>query len=234
VPPALLRSLVSGTEDLDWFLRSGKLLAENLSDTLAGHGLSLGQFGRVLDFGCGCGRVLRHLKGLVAGELHGTDCNRAAVRWCRGHLPFVEAAANGLEPPLSYPDGTFDLVYSFSVFTHLPEPLQRPWMDELRRVLAPGGHLLVSVHGERFADHLPPQDRPRFERGELTAIRSDLAGANECCAFHPDAYVRGVLAEGFDVVGHVPSRPDGGPLQDLYLMRRHDAPVPQRRRAVTV
>jgi SAM-dependent methyltransferase len=115
--------------------------------------LVIGQTRALLDFGCG--RVARHWQRLP-GEVHGCDFNRRLVGWCRRRLRFGRFAVNALGPPLPYPDRRFDLVYALSVFTHLPEDLQGPWMDELGRVLAPGGHAILSVHGQRYVDELSP------------------------------------------------------------------------------
>ena len=64
----------------------------------------------MLDFGCGCGRVMRWWKDLESTRLHGTDYNPYLVAWCRQNLPFAEFSVNGLEAGLDLPDGHFDLV----------------------------------------------------------------------------------------------------------------------------
>ena len=74
--------------------------------------------GSILDFGCGCGRVVRWWRDLPA-EIHGSDFNPTLVRWCRENLPFGVFEVNRPEPPLPYPDDSFDLVYALSVLTHL-------------------------------------------------------------------------------------------------------------------
>jgi hypothetical protein len=43
-----------------------------------------------------------------------------------------------------------DCIYAISVFTHLSAELQDLWMKELRRIVRPGGHLLITTHGESF------------------------------------------------------------------------------------
>src|SRR5580658_46194 len=67
LPPPELRFLVAGTADPSWFLRIGKFGAETLVELLDKQGKSLDQFQAVLDQGCGCGRVLRHLDTLPPG-----------------------------------------------------------------------------------------------------------------------------------------------------------------------
>jgi SAM-dependent methyltransferase len=226
VPAGVLRFLVAGTEDLTWFLQSGELGARTLVDVLARQGRTLDHFESVLDFGCGCGRVIRHLKGMTGGEIHGTDSNPIAIRWCQRNLSFARFRVNPLEPPLPYPDGMFDLVYAFSVFTHLTEPLQARWMDELRRVLVPGGMAILTVHGDKCAEVLLPSERVEYRNEKLVVRGTDLVGMNDCCAFHPEGYVRGVLARAFDVVDFIPEGAKGNPPQDAYLMRSRQAAWP--------
>lgn len=173
----------------------------------------------VLDFGCGCGRVIRHWRELERPQLHGCDYNPLLVDWCAANLPFAEFRMNELEPPLPYEDDAFDLLYTISIFTHLDEPLQRRWADELRRVVRPGGLVVLTVSGrERLLEHLPPPARERFDRGELVVWRSELAGMNACSVYHPERYVRDELARGFELVEHVPR---GAPdvRQDAVLLR---------------
>ena len=125
-----------------------------IRDTLSRHGVAMDELGALLDFGCGCGRVARHWTDLP-GTVHGCDYNPNLVRWCAEHLPSAEFRANGDEPPLPYADDSFDFLYSISIFTHLAEPLQIPWMKELVRVVRPGGLMLITVSGETYARDLP-------------------------------------------------------------------------------
>jgi hypothetical protein len=50
---------VAGTPEVNWFLEGGRLAAQSVRETLEKNGLALEAFSAVLDFGCGCGRVLR-------------------------------------------------------------------------------------------------------------------------------------------------------------------------------
>jgi SAM-dependent methyltransferase len=102
----------------------------------------------ILDFGCGCGRLLRFFTH-AAGSWRavGSDVDATIAGWCQENLKGTETYVNGVMPPLHHADGSFDLVYSLSVFTHLNEAEATAWLHELGRVLRPGGLLIVTTHG---------------------------------------------------------------------------------------
>jgi SAM-dependent methyltransferase len=148
VPAALLRYRVHGAFDRDSFLDVGRKCAIDLKNSLSLIGRNLQDFNNVLEFGCGCGRVLRFLYDLPERcHISGTDIDREAIEWCRSNLPRFSFAVNNPFPPLPYPTGSFDLVYAISVFTHLDEDYQFAWLTELKRVLKPGRILIATTHG---------------------------------------------------------------------------------------
>jgi SAM-dependent methyltransferase len=219
VPPAKLRIRVAGTADLDWFLESGRLAEESLRAGLARAGTRPEDMSCILDFGCGCGRVVRRWAGLP-GEIRGSDFDGVAIDWCRENLAFASFTQNGLEPPLPFASKDVDLVYAFSVLTHLPVAVQHAWMQELTRILRTGGYLLVSTHGEAYLERLGAGEREAFERGEVVVRYEGVAGTNLCTAFHPPAYVRDELGAGLELVDEVPEGARGNPHQDLFLFRK--------------
>ena len=229
VPPMRLIIRVAGWGDLGWFFESGQRGAECIRGVLEKNGIAFAGLRTILDFGCGCGRVLRHWAGVRTATVYGSDYNAALIRWCRRHLTFARFETNDLAPPLRFGDATFDLIYAFSVFTHLPEALQIQWMAELRRVLRPGGYLIISTHGERYVRALSPEQRAAFAAGRLVVQYAAAAGTNVCGAYDPPAYVRAHLARGFDVIDYVPEGAQGNPSQDLYLMQKQRLPSPERR-----
>jgi SAM-dependent methyltransferase len=208
--------LVTNSYEEELYVTSGRQVAETLRFQLAGSGIDLERQGRILDFGCGTGRVLRHFRGLKGPRLYGCDYNAAQIAWAAENLPFVQFSANSADPPLPYEEGAFDLVYCFSVFTHLAEAQQLPWMAELRRVLKPGGHLYFTVHGDDYSDAIPPEKSPDYRAGRLAVRNPEYAGTNGCAAFHPERYVRETLSKGFEIIARFPSTYP----QDSYIMRR--------------
>jgi 2-polyprenyl-3-methyl-5-hydroxy-6-metoxy-1,4-benzoquinol methylase len=219
LPPPELVYAVAGHFDLSLYLRSGVDHARFIRERLHASGIEIKSAAALLDFGCGCGRILRHWHQLESTRVYGSDANLKLVKWCNAALPFAHVAANGLEPPLRYETDTFDVVYAISVFTHLPEPLQLPWMQELERVLAPGGHLLVTTKGSSRTNAMNDAERKRFDAGDLVVQNDLYAGRNLCAAFHPERYVRERLAGNLEVVEFVPA--DGAVLtQDATILRK--------------
>jgi SAM-dependent methyltransferase len=214
LPPRRLMVRVAMTADADWFLRTGRAGY----DAIAAH-VDLGGMRSVLDFGCGCGRVLRYFHDF-AGEVAGSDLSEDAVAWCRANLPFGRFEVNRLAPPLAFADESFDLVYALSVFTHLTDDLQLAWRDELHRVLRPGGRLLITTHGTSYVPRLDGAERDRFERGELVVRWGDVVGSNLCSAYHPERYLRDTFAQGFAFLELEPEGARGNPTQDLVLLQK--------------
>lgn len=220
LPPTDLMVMVAGTPDVQWFLHFGQAAAQVILAWLADHGFAAEQTRAILEFGCGCGRVLRHLSHLRGPEIHGTDYNPRMIEWCRRHLTFASFEVNHSAPPLPYPEAGFDLVYSISVFTHLSEPLQLAWINELARILRAGGFLIITTMGESFLAKLTAEEKARFRDGQLVVQYDEVSGLNMCAAYHPRAYVQNTLAAGFEVVDCLPAGSRASMFQDLYLLKK--------------
>lgn len=149
-PGSQMTVRVAGDPHPESFFQYGRQSIQDNINALAAIGRGFADYQHILDFGCGCGRMLTWLEPLaeMGPKLYGTDTDADAVAWVRENLPYVEAGVNEPLPPTSYADGQFDLVYNHSVFTHLDEERQNAWLLELRRITRIGGHLLLTVHGE--------------------------------------------------------------------------------------
>jgi SAM-dependent methyltransferase len=200
LPPPELVGLVVGPMDPELFFESGASTASWIAAMIGENGRAVEQLERMLDFGCGCGRVLRHWPGATGASLYGTDYNPRLIEWCRANLPFADFEVNRSGPPLPLAKGGFDLIYGLSVLTHLGEPLQLSWMREFKRLLKPDGLLILTLHGRRFADWLDPDEAERFASGNVVVRGAELSGSDFCATFHPEQYVRDVLGRGFEVL----------------------------------
>ena len=222
IPPGSLRNMVCGTYDIGWFLRSGYLAAESVAKVLKKAGVDFNDFRAMLDFGCGCGRVVRHLRSLAdKSEIHCCDPNQVLVKWGKENLGFASFQTNAPLPPLDFPDKKFDFIYSVSVFTHFPERLQMIWINELSRVLRTGGFLLLTVHGMGHLKRLNADQQRAFLDGSLVVKEGKYVGSNLCRAYHPEDFVRKRLARGWAIVEFIPDGLRGEPPQDAWLLRKH-------------
>lgn len=224
LPPDQLMFLVQGSGNVREFLNDGRATALEVMKVLEANGVEIGSLKKILDFGCGCGRVIRHFHAVTRGQLHGTDYNRQAIDWCKRKLRFGQFEVNGLWPPLPYGKEEFDLIYALSVFTHLPESLQVAWMSELSRVLKPGGYLLMTTHGECYLPHMSEEERTSFRSGRLVVREAGSAGSNPFFTAHPLEYVKTHLPPDLAMLGFVPeTRRKGEPpsrlcWQDGYVL----------------
>jgi SAM-dependent methyltransferase len=189
------------------------------------YSFDLGSMRSVLEFGCGTGRVLRHFRNISGLRLAGTDANPKPIEWDRKNLPNIEFYNNELTPPLAFGDECFDLVYALSVFTHIPLELQRNWVDELRRILIPGGYLLCTVSDESC---LSIEDRARLERdGALTFDRNHPRASystqvlGSWDVFQKRGQVRATFRVGFDILCYT-SEPAVSGQHTLILRKQAD------------
>ena len=228
MPPPVLRYRVHGGLDRSQFDEVGRTCAENVREALAATGHSLEEFRSVLDFACGCGRVMRHLagRGAPSGKFHGSDIDAEAIEWNRQHLGHLATwAVNGPDPPTGYASGQFDLVICISLLTHLDEPSQFAWLAELQRILLPGGMILLTFHGPFCHGDLSWRERKTLETSGILYKRfwsgnMKLDGLPESyqLAYHTPDYVRERWGEYFDIVRYTPRGINDH--QDLIQMRR--------------
>jgi SAM-dependent methyltransferase len=110
------------------------------------HGYEMSHGKRVLDVGCGNGYVLSRYARRGA-EVHGVDLTGTAVKLSRRRFE-IEGIHGSFQQidgvHLPYPDHHFDIVCSMGVLHHIPDPA--PLVAEMRRVLKPGGEIIVMLY----------------------------------------------------------------------------------------
>lgn len=188
--------LIGGTGGGDF-----RAIGEELAGLLREHG-GVTRNSRVLDIGCGVGRVALPLTRTLGpeGQYDGFDIIPRAIRWCRRNISsrypnfrFRRIAVRSSEYSVfgkraseitfPYPDGRFDCAFAFSLFTHLTAAEMQQYIRESARVLAGEGRLVATFFllNERSQAELaslpPPCDFPVEDGPCRLASRENPAAA---------------------------------------------------------
>lgn len=131
------------------YLATGTRDVNRMAEVLKGCGHTLAANATMLDFGCGGGRMLRHLSTVAPeGTFWGCDTESRAIAWAQAYLdPRYRLFTNLREPHLPFAAGSLDLVYAGSVFSHLHD-MAEFWLLELRRIVRPGGTLYLTFQDD--------------------------------------------------------------------------------------
>jgi SAM-dependent methyltransferase len=177
---------------------------------------------RLLDFAAGYGRMARHFKMLLPeARLVAMDIHPAAVTFNRDILG-IESVLSDHTPDRVPAVGPFEAIVAISFFSHLRREAFRPWLARLAEMLAPGGVLLFTAHGETSA------------AGPMSAVTPDETGYGHVAASDQDdistrhyvsavtlsRFVRDQIAAlpGLRMIGFEPGTWMGH--QDLYILQK--------------
>jgi SAM-dependent methyltransferase len=230
IPSPENRRRVHGSDGLSDYLLEGFsafVKIERVLDQVSGRRYN--SFPTILDWGVGCGRFSRYFEPHRASgplSLIGIDIDEINVQWCQQYAPWMHVQLVDAVPPTPLDEGGVDLVIGVSVFTHLREPDMVLWLEELFRLVRPGGFLAVTTHGDTTLSRsgLGPAYRSELhQRGQLDiGHNSNIDGAvpNDYYrnVFHTESYVRSVFGRFFTVLAFIPGII--GNNQDLVILRR--------------
>ncbi len=159
-----------GQGDEDAYRQSGLVNSGRILRCVADAGCDLaGTSTEVLDFGCGCGRLLQCFARYTDRcRLTGADVDEQAIAWCRSAFDFAEFGVLPQASPSDFETARFDVIYAYSVFSHLPEASHRAWLEELHRIAKPGAVLVLTTMGRnclrQYASGKRPDEHPSARR----------------------------------------------------------------------
>lgn len=173
---------------------------------------------RVLDWGCGPGRVLAHMRTLLPqAEFNGCDPDPRALASASASLPEISFTRIGPAPPTPFAPASFDAIYGVSILTHLPEQRARVWIAELARLLDPDGAVLVTTHGARTAERLPPELQARFDAGDYVIRGGAKIGSRTYVSYFNEAAGRALFSPWFGDIAFHPGNAEF--IQDIWVLR---------------
>jgi SAM-dependent methyltransferase len=220
----LNRSQLSEPDYPDRYFAGGYMTLLDWLRRLEAVGLNLRTVGAIFELGCGTGRLLRHFRGIHGIRLVGSDTNPECIAWCRDNIAGPEYHCNEVTPPLPFAaENDFDLVYAYSVFTHIPTDFQVAWLQEIRRILAPRGFFLCTVLGEHLQSlMLGPQETTQLRTdGHFTLTSADSrasystqVGGSGWDVFQTRAEIIRVFGAVFRILDYVPG------IQDLLILQK--------------
>lgn len=180
--------------------------------------------GSLLEWGCGSGRLTTHLIDMLPGAtVSGTDIDSEAVQWASDYLKGTFKPCR-IEPPLPFADSEFDAIVSLSVFSHLTRHYQEVWLEEIRRVLKPGGLFAASTHGRYAGRWIFPRDCERLLASGFyddlpdAALGHVASGEYYRATFQTYEYTKPFWGEYFEVLDFCEGAMSN--LQDIYVLRR--------------
>jgi SAM-dependent methyltransferase len=229
VPPEANMMRVIGDTSSSRFRMGGAMTYKNIEHYLAELGYTWSDFPRILDWGCGAGRISRYLISESGSEVTGADIDPDNIAWCSSVYTQGIFTTFPLRPPVSFSDSHFDIVIGVSVMTHLQEDDQHHWLAELRRITRAGGLILLSVRGPTmfaYGDFPPALYRELQTKGyidncrdgALDAVVEDLEYYRS--AMHSRPYITKVWGEYFEVMAVVDAIAG---VQDFVVMRNTKA-----------
>ena len=174
---------------------------------------------RILDFGIGWGRIIRFfLKDVLVENIYGVDVDPYMIELCKDtNVPGTLCVINPL-PPTKLPDASLDIIFAYSVFSHLSQDAADSWIEEFNRLLKPGGIVVATTQARNFIDYCEQlrNQQPEFEWHEK--LRRSFVDTQAAFA----AYDRGEFL--FSPTGGGESRPSsfyGEALIPSAYMQKH-------------
>ncbi len=231
-PPAHVHAMVRSSEFV-----GDQYYCDLVASALERVGAGFRTGGSYLDFGSSSGRVVRTLAtAFPDASFLGCDPNADAIEWASNHVPSVDFFVSSTVPPLeSIADQSLDGVYAISIWSHYSNAAGRRWIEEMGRVVKPGGHLVLTTHG--LGSLLHYLDRAILSEELVTELTDGVLADGHAFyesfgtdgdwgvtdtdwgdSFTHPAFLAQHMLEGWSLLSYQTRRAEGN--QDVYVLER--------------
>jgi ubiquinone/menaquinone biosynthesis C-methylase UbiE len=176
----------------------------------------------ILDWGCGTGRVIRHIPDIQKeASCYGVDIDCDGIYWCKKNIESVyfDCIENQCLP---YPSNYFNLVYGISVLTHIHHQETNYWVNEIKRVLEPNGVAIITTHGSQYFYQLNQLQIKQLEQEGAFSNNFKHQGDRLLTTYHSANHLKVTLEEYFTIqqywAGKEFPQKMGG--QDCWIIRK--------------
>ena len=171
----------------------------------------------ILDWGCGVGRVTRHLPNYFPGaKITGGDVNPSCIQWLQNN---IQSSTDLSGDTIS---SQYDLIIALSVLTHLPASEQANWLNKLYGLLQPQGLVWLSTHGKIYLHQLTHQQKKQLSEQGILTLGADKKGSRQMRTYHSYSGMKQLLGQDWEIVMYYDGEKFPGILggQDAWLLKK--------------
>ncbi|MBU3743832.1 MAG: class I SAM-dependent methyltransferase [Sediminibacterium sp.] len=177
----------------------------------------------IVDWGCGTGRVTRHLHHYFPeARITGIDANPACIEWLQHNIPDIDWQLGSYQLQNKLPAYSVDLIIALSVLTHLPAADQPQWMQQLHKQLHTNGLIWLSTHGSKYDYQLTGAQRAQLlEKGILT-LGAEQTGSRAMRTYHTYKGMQQLIQKDWQLILYYNGAKFPGVLggQDAWLLKK--------------
>ena len=209
----------TGKINYPWYLQSGREAAAEIASFIRYFHPAPPQ--KILDWGCGVGRVTRHLpEYFPKATITGADIQPSSIDWLKSHCPriFWQMTAELNKTP----DALFDLIIGISVLTHIPAAEQTDCLQLLHRLLQKDGLAYISTRGSHYSAELTSDEKEQLSAKGILTCGGEVPGSRAMRTYHTPLGMQTLLADHFEILLYYDGKKFPGILggQDLWLLKK--------------
>ncbi len=179
---------------------------------------------KILDWGCGVSRIAMHINKFTDTytSVHACDISEQMISFNKKSYSNISYSQVLYSPPTNYGNGSFDLIYGLSIFTHIEADMQDKWFKEMYRILNNHGVFLFTTHGMFFYPKLLDKEKQLLVLKGVFSKEYQKKGHRMMSTYNSHAALSKLLEKYFEILefhdGTVDQTKTGG--QDLWIVRK--------------